>query len=471
MKIALFSVGHQPYWGQFPGLLELLDEKTKSLEQELVKRNATVNCFGLVDTAQKAADTADAIAAWAPDIVMVHMATYASSATFAAIVQTVRCPFVLVALQPDARLDPATATTFRQLYNDDICSVPEFTGVAERLGHPVAGVIVGRTGDDPHVAAELDDWCRVAAALGSLKHARIGLMGHAMEHMFDMQADPTAVAAAFGVHVAMCEPHEILRELPSVTQDEIVAREKLILESFDAPDPGVDTIAEKLRADDLTASARASLALERFIKARSLDGLAYYFEGAEGSAERDLPGQMIVGNSLLIGQGFPMCGEFDIKTCLAMYIMDRIGAGGSFAEIHPIDFTRDTVLIGHDGPHHIKIAQGKPIIRSLKKFHGKPGHGASVEFSIKEGPITILSMGLTRKGFRFVVAEGESLIGELPKTGNTNTHASFGPDIRGFLERWSMACPTHHFALGVGHTAKTLKRIADALGIEFVYVS
>jgi L-arabinose isomerase len=166
-----------------------------------------------------------------------------------------------------------------------------------------------------------------------------------------------------------------------------------------------------------------------------------------------------------------MCGEFDIKTCLAMYIMDRIGAGGSFAEIHPIDFSRETVLIGQDGPHHIKLAQGKPIVRSLKKFHGKPGHGASVEFSIKQGPITILSMGLTRKGFRFVVAEGESVVGDLPKTGNTNTHASFGPDIRGFLERWSMACPTHHFALGVGHTAKTLKRIADALGIEFVYVS
>ena len=57
-----------------------------------------------------------------------------------------------------------------------------------------------------------------------------------------------------------------------------------------------------------------------------------------------------------------MCGEFDIKTCIAMLIMDRLDIGGSFAEFHPFDFKEDFILVGHDGPHHLRIADGKPIL-------------------------------------------------------------------------------------------------------------
>jgi len=146
--------------------------------------------------------------------------------------------------------------------------------------------------------------------------------------------------------------------------------------------------------------------------------------------------------------------------------------GGSFAEFHPVDFHRDTVLIGHDGPHHINIASGRPVLRSLKAYHGKPGSGASVEFRIKEGPITMLSIGVDAAGrFRFVLAEGESIAGPIPPTGNTNTHGRFEPDVRTFLKRWFAEGPTHHFALGVGHRAATIARIARILRVEAVIVT
>ncbi len=117
-----------------------------------------------------------------------------------------------------------------------------------------------------------------------------------------------------------------------------------------------------------------------------------------------------------------MCGEADLKTCIAMLIMDRLDIGGSFAEFHPIDFREGFVLVGHDGPHHINIAQGRPVLRSLAKYHGKPGSGASVEFKIKEGPITMLSLSVAASGlFKFVLGEGESVQGPIPPTGNTNT--------------------------------------------------
>ncbi|MBR2488548.1 MAG: arabinose isomerase, partial [Kiritimatiellae bacterium] len=290
--------------------------------------------------------------------------------------------------------------------------------------------------------------------------------------MYDMQVDPTAVSRTFGCHVALYEPDEIMPFYREPVAADVEAMKKRILDFFDTPDPVSDPWTEKLTAKDLDVAAKAACALEKFIEKRNLDGFAYYYEGEAGSPTRELVTNFIVGNSLLTSAGFPMCGEFDLKNCVAMMIFDRLNIGGSFAEFHPIDFERDTVLVGHDGPHHLNIASKKPVLRSLKKYHGKPGSGAGVEFNIKEGPITMMSLGLKADGsFKFIVAEGESLAGPIPPTGNTNTHGKFPPDVRTFLRNWSMEGPTHHFALGVGHHAAELKKLGRALGIETVVVT
>ena len=292
-------------------------------------------------------------------------------------------------------------------------------------------------------------------------------MGHTLEAMLDMHHDPTMFTAQLGLHVVMCEPDEVMKHYRSVGEADIAKRSAEVLEFFDTPDPKADPITTKLIDADLTMASRVAIALERFIDEKKLDGLAYYYEAEEGSEMRRLVTNFIVGNSMLTAAGFPMCGENDLKTCVAMLILDRLDIGGSFAEFHPIDFAEGFVLVGHDGPHHINIADGKPVLRSLRKYHGKPGFGASVEFKIKEGPITMLCLAQTGDGrFKFVVAEGQSVHGPIPATGNTNTRGFFAPDVRSFLKRWFAEGPTHHFALGVGHRAGTIMKLANALGIE-----
>jgi len=308
--------------------------------------------------------------------------------------------------------------------------------------------------------------------LHDLKRARIGHFGHPIEHMLDMQTDHTALTAAFGCHIVQREADELLKLERTVTESQIKAKKAQILDLFDTPDPKSDPITEKLTDEDLQVAARVAVALDKFVDTYELDGLAYYYEGEKASPMRELVTNLIVGNSLLTAAGFPICGESDLKTCIAMMIMDRLDIGGSFAEFHPIDFNEGFVLVGHDGPHHINIADGKPVLRSLKKYHGKPGSGASVEFKIKEGPITILSIGVTANGrFKFILAEGESVRGPIPPTGNTNTRGFFKPDIRSFLKRWVAEGPTHHFALGVGHHAWTIQHIAEILNLESVIVT
>jgi L-arabinose isomerase len=470
-RIGLFGVGYHVYWGQFPGLLDELLVKLALLESRVAATGATVTNFGMIDKAQDAYALLPKLKAADLDLVFCDMVTYATSATFGAIIRGLDVPIVLVALQPLAAMDYAKATTHMQLANDDFCSVPEFTGVAIRMGKRPPEVILGTLHGDPAADAELTEWCEIAMALHDLKRARLGHFGHPIEHMLDMQTDQTALTAAFGLHVVQTEADDLLRVSRDISPAEIAAKSAEILTLFDTPDPKADPLTRKLTDEDLHIAARTAVALDKFIAHHELDGLAYYYEGEPGSPLRELVTNLIVGNSLLTAAGFPMCGESDLKTCVAMLIMDRLGIGGSFAEFHPIDFREGFVLVGHDGPHHINIAAAKPVLRSLVKYHGKPGKGAGVEFKIKEGPITMLSIGVTAAGkFKFIIAEGESVHGPIPATGNTNTRGFFRPDVRTFLKRWVAEGPTHHFALGIGHRAQSLRRIGEALGLETVII-
>ena len=470
--VGVFGVGHYNYWPQFKGLLDEMHRKLVAFVQKVESHDVAVTNFGLIDDAQGAYALLPKLKAANLDLVFCDMVTYATSSTFGILIRELDVPVVLVALQPLRALDYTKASTYMQLANDDLCSVPEFTGVAVRMGKKPPPVILGTLHDDAIADAEIAQWCNIAKVLHDLKGARIGHFGHVLESMLDMHSDPTAFTAAFGCHVVQTEPDDLLRLERTVTGGEVEAKRAEILEMFDTPDPKSDPITRKLTEDDLQVAARVAVALDKFVDEKNLDGLAYYYEAEEGSEMRRLVTNLIVGNSLLTAAGFPMCGESDLKTCIAMLIEDRLDIGGSFAEFHPIDFNEGFVLVGHDGPHHVNIAEGKPVLRSLLKYHGKPGSGASVEFKIKQGPITMLSISSTYEGkFKFVLAEGESVRGPIPPTGNTNTRGYFKPDVRTFLKRWVAEGPTHHFALGIGHHAGTIAKIAEILDIESVIVT
>ena len=470
-RIGIFAVAHATYWDQFSGLEENIMSYHKDFCEMVEGCDVEIVDFGMIDSSEKAFGIVGHILAAKVDVLFCNMVTYATSSVFAPIIRDVNLPMILVALQPRKALDYTQAKTFMQLENDNICSVPEFTGVAIRMSKKVDDVIIGHLYGDDEAMKEVARWCDIAKVLHDLHGARIGLMGHVLEAMYDMHADPTAISRTFGVHVPLLEIDDVVRLYDTVNDDEIQAKEKLILEEFDTPVPESDPVTIKLTDADLRQAAHSAVALDKFVDKYNLTGLAYYYEGSADSIQRKVATSFIVGNSILNAQGIPMCGEFDIKTCIAMLIMDRLDIGGSFAEFHPFDFEEDFILVGHDGPHHIKIAEGKPVLRSLIKYHGKPGNGASVEFKIKEGPITMLGITQNAKGdFKFVIGEGYSKAGPIPPTGNTNTRGFFEPTTKEFIKKWVMEGPTHHYALGIGHHADTIQKIGELLGVETVIV-
>lgn len=471
-NVGVFGVGLATYWHQFDGLLDIMNKKQEKFIKKLENYEVKVFDFGLVDSSEKAYDVIPLIQGNSIDLLFIDMLTYATSETFAPIVKALDIPIVLVALQAIKAMDYSKGSTFIQLSNDDICSVPEFCSVAVRMGKKVPPVIIGLLDGDEEADRDIERWCRIAHVVHDLKKARIGLMGHVLETMYDMHVDPALITKTFGCHVVPVEPDEILKYYKEVDDPTLEKMKARILRFFDTPDPASDDITFMLREQDLIVAAKAAVSLEQMIDSRNLNGLAYYYEAGEGTKMRELVTNFGVGNSLLISSGFPMCGEFDLKTLIAMLIMDRLDIGGSFAEFHPMDFVQDSILVGHDGPHHINIADQKPKLRSLSKYHGKPGNGAGVEFRIQEGPITMLSLTMNGTGnLKFVIAEGESMPGDIPPTGNTNTHGVFKPDLKGFLKKWMAEGPTHHFALGIGHHAEELVEIAKIFDVESVIVT
>lgn len=470
-KIAVVTLGHYIYFNQFEGLKDELKLKSDEFRSYLDGDAQEVVDIGYIDCVDQAFDAVRRLKKEDADMLFVILSTYVPSAVCAPFARYADIPQVLVAIQPLAHLDYSHTTTYMQLVNDDVCAMPEIAGVYERMGRNAPPCIVASSVQKEKIKKIVGEWVTAAKVMSAFKYETIGYLGHTYEGMYDMHTDPTAFTAAFGAHVKMIEMCELYKLSEEVTEEEIVTKTEKIQSTFEICDPSVDPLTDYVRKEDLAYSARQSVALDKLVDNNKLAALAYYYKSEAGNPYEQLAANLIIGNTLLTSAGIPLAGEADLKTAAAMLIMKNVGGGGSFAEIHPFDVESDVVLIGHDGPHNIKIAEGKPRLRKLKKYHGKSGSGIGVEFSLKSGPITLLSINVDRNGkFRMIAAEGESLAGDIPQTGNTNTRVKFDSPVCDFLSRWCEASPTHHLALGVGHHIEELRKFSRISGIELIEV-
>ena len=469
VKVGLFGIGLQTYWPQFEGLRERLEGYQDRVHDGLAERGAEVVDAGMVDTIEKARAAADRFRREDVELLFLYVSTYALSETVLHVVQKAGVPVVVLNLQPTAAIDYAafnrmgdrTAMTGEWLANCQACSVPEIASVFVRAQipfHQVTGTL-----DDDEAWTAIAEWVDATRVARTMRRNRVGVLGHYYSGMLDIYTDPTMQAAAFGSHVEHLEVDDLQRCHEAVTDDEIERKTEQIHREFEVDGECTD--------EEIEHAARTACALDQLVEDKKLGALAYYYEGSPGGAFESLIASVIVGNSILTAHHVPVAGECDLKNVQAMKIMDAFGAGGSFTEFYAMDFNDDILLMGHDGPGHIAIAEGKPKLKPLSVYHGKQGQGLSVEMNVKNGPVTILAVVQTAEGrLKLLVAEGEAVAGPILEIGNTNSRYRFPIGVKAFVEGWSREGPSHHCAVGVGHIAAKVHKLGALLGMETVQV-
>ncbi len=461
-RVGVFGIGLAAYWPQFAGLKERLEGYQRHLEQRVAACGAQVVSAGMVDTPERAREAGLRFAQSDLDLILCHVATYATSAQVLPVVQKARLPVVVLNLQPSAALDYERTDTGEWLANCSACSAPEISNAFARAGVDFR-VVSGMLFEDAAAWGEIREWCEAAGVARAVRESRIGFLGHTYPGMLDMYSDFTQVHGQLGAHVEVLEMCDLAARVSRVSKEEV--QQKL------AQVAGVFCIEEGVIEEDLGWAARVAVGLERLVQDFALNGLTYYYRGLEGNEYERLGAGLILGNSLLTARGVPASGEGDLKTCLAMLMMDRFGAGGSYTEFYAMDFHEGFVLMGHDGPGHIAISDEKPVLRTLGLYHGKRGYGVSVEFKVKTGPVTILGLTQTADGrLKLIGAEGESLAGPILRIGNTNSRLRFRLPPAEFVNRWCAEGPTHHCALGVGHNLRRIAKLASLLRVPLASV-
>jgi L-arabinose isomerase len=461
-KVGLVAGGLGAYWPQFPDLLPQLRRSAARVSERIGELDCEVTDAGFISDARDGDRAAELLRAAGCDLIICFLTTYMTASMVVPIAQRADAPVLLINLQPTQAMDHATFDTGQWLAYCGACPLPEMANAFLRCGVPfrsVSGYL-----DDERAWARIGQWIRAAGVRGALRRGRHGLMGHLYPGMLDVSTDLTLVSANFGGHVEVLEFDDLRVRVHAVTDAQVAERMALARDIFE--------LDSTVQDEDFRWSAKVSVGLDLLMEDFSLDSLAYYHRGLEGEEHERLAAGMILGASLLTARGLAAAGEYELRTSLAMLIVDRLGGGGSFTELQALNFRDGVVEMGHDGPAHLAISQRRPLLRGLGVYHGKRGWGVSVEFDVKHGPVTAFGIAQQRDGqFRFVASAGQVVAGPLLRIGNTTSRVDFGCDPGQWTDDWSATGISHHWALGIGHLLPDIRATADLLGAEVVEVA
>lgn len=472
-KVGVMLCGHKEYWPQFEGLKEQLISQGELFAKWVAETGVEVVSVPFVDTVEDAYKAGIEMKKQDIDLLFIYLTSYIASGRYMQGALAAACPVVIVGTQTDLDYSGArNITIYDTIASGGLTPLAESHNAFVRCGKIPAGMIFGKLDKTDYMMKEIDGWCRAANAVRALKGSIFGYLGHTYEGMYDMNFDPTSITREFGIHVRFLEMCELIKYIENCSDEDLDNKLKQINETFVRMDKSYDKTTKNIDNTELIWSAKVAVGLDKLVQNNGLSGLAYYYLGEDDSVYERTASNMCIGNSLMTSSGIAMAGEADMKTCIAMYITSAFGFGGSFAEFVSCDFNDDILLVGHDGPHDIRISDKKPKIRGLGIRHGKRGREVSVEFSIKHGPITLVAVGLDDSGrYSLIYAEGESCEGWTPQSGNTTTRGYFGKDVSRFIREWSCAGTTHHASLAIGHFGHIVEKFGRMMGINVKRIS
>ncbi len=460
-RIGLLPLGHSYYWEQFPRLREMGLRMGAKLRERL-EAIGEVLAPELVDTPEKSAAAGELFRREGIDLLLVFPFGYTPGMNLVPAVQGLTCPLRLLNAHEDSSYDYATADTTDYLHHEGVCCLPEFAGALVTLGRKFR-VITGHFGEE-RLWEEIRADAQGAAAARAFRDLRFGVIGETYTGMTDMPTDEHRLLRATGRLLVRPEVEEIAEAFRRVTEAQLEDMYRQFREMYE-----VDATVTN---EHLRLSAQIAVAFEEVILRHDLSAFGYYWWG-EAEEITQLRAQSALAVSRLAALGRPGVTEGDVKTAMAMKIMDLLGAGGMFAEFFAMDFDESFFLLGHDGPSNVNMAEDRPRLQHLAVHHGKSGHGLGIDFRMRPGPVTLLGLtqfGCAETGFKLISAVGEVIPGPILNIGNPNCRVRVSRPLPEFMDAWCQQGPAHHLALGLGDRRRELAAFAEARGWDWVEI-
>lgn len=459
-RIGVLPTGHRMYWDQFPQLKAMGAKMYGELQRRLQEIGEVI-APELVDTPEKARAAADFFQSNPIDILLIFPFGYTTGMCVAPVARAVSVPIRILNAHEDSAYDYKSADTAIYLHHEGVCCIPEYAGTLVELGKAFK-VRTGHFGDE-RFWAEVQADCTGAAVARYFKSLNFAVIGKTYDGMTDMPIDEHRLLKATGRLLDRPEVEEIENAFDRVTPGQIEAMFAELREMYD--------VDKTVSNDHLRVSAQIAVAFDEVIKRRNINAFGYYWWGEKESVTQ-LRAQSALAVSRLTALGHPGVTEGDIKTAMACKIMDLLGAGGLFTEFFSMDFEENFILLGHDGPANINVAEGKAKLQHLEVHHGKTGHGLGIDFRIPNGPVTLLNLTQFAAGatFKLIYTTAEAIPGDILNIGNPNCRVRVTKPIPEFMDAWCQQGPSHHIAIGLGHRGQELEAFAQAMGFACVRI-
>ncbi|MDR1043113.1 MAG: hypothetical protein LBL54_04330 [Clostridiales Family XIII bacterium] len=458
--IGLLFTSLKAYLPQFPSFAEVADRMSAKYVKRLEEFGDVL--LERVYDPEGSAAAGDRFAAANIDILLVLPFGYTTGMIAMPAIRAVDCPLRLLATHEDATYDYANAEDKDWLHHSGICCISEYAGTLVRLGRRFR-VLTGWFGDDGFWN-EIRREAMGAAAARAFRSFNFAVIGNPYTNMTDMPADDHRLLKMTGRMFLRPEVEEIAELYAEVTDEEVTAMLAQFRDFY---------IIDKTVTDEhMRESAKIAVVYDKMIRKYSIDAYGYYWWGVS-ELYTHLRSQSAIAGSRLASMGYPGVTEGDVKTAMGMKLMDILGGGGMFVEFNSIDYAGNFLLISHDGPVNFNVSEGKPEIKHLNIHHGKTGQGIGIDFTLRQGPATILNVtqfDTSCDSFKLIYTVGKVVPGDILHVGNPNARLEVEKPIPEFIDEWCQNGPVHHSSLGIGDLSREIETFAEASGLVCVRV-
>jgi L-fucose isomerase-like protein len=331
-----------------------------------------------------------------------------------------------------------------------------------QAGHPFE--FVYGDPDDAALRADLVRALSIARAVAHLRRAKVGVIGTHVPGFIDLAADPFLIRRTLGAQLHSLSLPQFIERVHAIPEDAVRADVQRVLD-LKMPMNGVT-------ADDLPINSRCYLAMLDLMAEESLDALAI-------QCWPELPNILGQWPYLAIArlgtEGRAVSMEGDVDGCIGSFLSSHLGAGPGFLSDW-LEHDRDSIFFWHPGMAPMQMCNpiGTPGGPTLARHFNivKP---LVVDAELRlDQPVTVTRLWRSNNRYHLTAFEGRTAPPRRKLTGNfvlfelaEQELARTGAIPERFDHLIHAGLP-HHVLLSFGHHAETFRRLARALGVEWL---